>query len=160
MVIDKASDKDIEELVGLRLAYLQEDLGEISETDLQSLKKALPPYFRKHLNRDLFVYIAREEEEIVACAFLLVVEKPMSPMFMTGKTGTVLNVYTKPEHRKKGYAKQLMSTLLEDAKANELSIVELKATEDGYHLYKSVGFEDVVSKYHTMKYEIRWGKEK
>ena len=70
---------------------------------------------------------------------------------MTGKTGTVLNVYTRPEHRKKGYGKQLMNALLEGAKAMGLSVVELKATEDGYHLYKSVGFEDVVAKYHNMR---------
>ncbi len=37
---------------------------------------------------------------------LLIVEKPMSPSFITGKTGTVLNVYTKPEYRNKGYAKK------------------------------------------------------
>ena len=153
MIIDKAFDKDIDELVQLRLAYLQEDLGTISEQDMQSLQTALPKYFRKHLNQDLFVYIVREEEEILACTFLLVVEKPMSPMFMTGKTGTVLNVYTKPDQRKKGYAKKLMDTLLEDAKGKELSAIELKATEDGYHLYKSVGFEDVVSKYHNMRFK-------
>ncbi len=150
MIIDKAFDKDIEELVELRLAYLKEDLGEISEVDLQRLKEALPQYFRKHLNQDLFVYVAREADQILACAFLLIVEKPMSPAFITGKTGTVLNVYTKPEYRKRGYGKQLMNALLEDAKAKELSVVELKATEDGYHLYKSVGFVDVVAKYHNM----------
>lgn len=154
MVIDKASDKEVDELVELRLAYLQEDLGEISESDLQNLKEALPQYFREHLNQDLFAYIAREKEELFACAFLLIVEKPMSPMFITGRTGTVLNVYTKPEYRKKGYAKQLMNALLDDAKAKELSVVELKATEDGYHLYQSVGFEDVVSKYQNMRYTI------
>lgn len=153
MIIDKASDKDIDELVALRLAYLKEDLGTISEEDMQCLQAALPQYFRNHLNHDLFVYIAREEE-ILACAFLLLVEKPMSPMFITGKTGTVLNVYTKQEYRKKGYAKQLMNALLEDAKVNELSVIELKATEDGYHLYQSVGFEDVVSKYHNMRFTI------
>ena len=150
MVIDKASEKEISGLVELRIAYLKEDLGTISEADLQRLKEVLPQYFRKHLNRDLFVYVAKEAEEILACAFLLVVEKPMSPAFMTGKTGTVLNVYTKPEYRKRGYGKQLMNALLEDAKAKELSVVELKATEDGYHLYKSVGFVDVVAKYHNM----------
>ncbi|MBQ8315847.1 MAG: GNAT family N-acetyltransferase [Lachnospiraceae bacterium] len=154
MIIDKASEKEIDELVELRLAYLQEDLGSISEQDMQCLRVALPQYFRNHLNRDLLVYIAKEAEEILTCAFLLIVEKPMSPMFITGKTGTVLNVYTKPEYRKKGYAKQLMNALLEDAKANELSVIELKATEDGYHLYKSVGFEDVVSKYHNMRYIV------
>ena len=78
-------------------------------------------------------------------------EKPMSPSFITGKTGTVLNVYTKPDYRKKGYAKKLMTMMLEDTKAEGVSIVELKATEDGYSLYKSVGFEDVVAKYHNMK---------
>ncbi len=153
-VIVKASEKEINELMKLRLAYLQEDLGAISEQDLQRMKEALPKYFVNHLNRDLFVYVARKEEEILACAFLLVVEKPMSPAFITGKTGTVLNVYTKPEHRKNGYAKKLMHMLLEDAKENGLSTIELKATEDGYHLYKSVGFEDVVSKYHNMRFEV------
>lgn len=152
MIIDKASEKEIDELVKLRLAYLQEDLGAILEQDMQYLQEALPQYFRNHLNRDLLIYVVREAEEIVTCAFLLIVEKPMSPMFITGKTGTVLNVYTRPEYRKKGYAKQLMNVLLKDAKINELSVVELKATEDGYHLYQSVGFEDVVSKYHNMRY--------
>ncbi|MCI7099726.1 MAG: hypothetical protein MR966_12670 [Lachnospiraceae bacterium] len=41
--------------------------------------------------------------------------------------------------------------MLEDAKAEGVSVIELKATEDGYLLYKSVGFEDVVAKYHNMK---------
>lgn len=154
MIIDKASDKDIEELVGLRLAYLQEDMGTVSEQDMQCLQMTLPQYFRNHLNRDLLVYIAREAEEIVACAFLLIVEKPMSPAFLTGKTGTVLNVYTKPEYRKKGYARQLMNELLLEAKEKGLSVVELKATEDGYHLYKSIGFEDVVAKYHNMRFTV------
>lgn len=93
-----------------------------------------------------------KEEEIAACAFLLVVEKPMSPAFITGRTGTVLNVYTKPQFRHKGYAKEIMNKLLSDAEEKNLSVVELKATEDGYGLYKSVGFVDEVSKYHSMKW--------
>ena len=43
----------------------------------------------------------------------------------------------------------------EDAKAEGVSVIELKATEDGYSLYKSVGFEDVVAKYHNMKIVLR-----
>ena len=106
---------------------------------------------KKHLNKDLMVYVARNEKDIVSCAFLLIVGKPMSPSFITGKTGIVLNVYTKPEYRKKGYAKKIMNMMLEDAKAENVSIIELKATEDGYSLYRSVGFEDVVAKYHNIE---------
>lgn len=149
MIFEKATIKDINGLTDLRLAYLQEDLGVITNKEL--IQESLPGYYEKHLNKDLMVYVARDEEDIVSCAFLLIVEKPMSPSFITGKTGTVLNVYTKPEYRNKGYAKKLMTMMLEDATAQDVSIIELKATEDGYSLYKSVGFEDVVAKYHNMK---------
>lgn len=44
-----------------------------------------------------------------------------------------------------------MTMMLEDATAQDVSVIELKSTEDGYSLYKSVGFEDVVVKYHNMK---------
>ena len=76
----------------------------------------------------------------------------MSPAFITGRTGTVLNVYTKPQYRHKGYAKEIMNRLLSDAVEKNLSVVELKSTEDGYRLYHSVGFVDEFSKYHSMKW--------
>ncbi len=151
MIFEKALVQDINTLTDLRIAYLQEDLGEITDTDLELIKTSLPFYYQKHLNKDLMVYVARNEADIVSCAFLLIVEKPMSPSFITGRTGTVLNVYTMPEYRNKGYAKKLMVMMLEDATAQGVSIIELKSTEDGYSLYKSVGFEDVVAKYHNMK---------
>lgn len=60
------------------------------------------------------MYVARDEVDIVSCAFLLIVEKPMSLLFVTGKTGTVLNVYTKLKYRNKGFAKNLMTMMLKD----------------------------------------------
>ena len=102
------------------------------------------------MNQELFVYVARAES-IVACCFLLVTEKPANPTFIHGRTGAVLNVYTKEEYRRKGIARKLLEQLISDAKEMVLDFVELKATEEGYHLYKSIGFEDVHSRYHNMK---------
>lgn len=45
-----------------------------------------------------------------------------------------------------------MNMLLKDAADMELCSVELKATEDGYSLYKLMGFRDFVSKYHKMEW--------
>lgn len=154
MRFERADQNDGRQLTDLRIAYLKEDLGEIKEETLLSIEASLPGYFIRHLNDDLIVYVARNEREIVACAMLLIVEKPMSPSFITGKTGTVLNVYTKPDYRQRGCAKALMKMLLKDAADKNLSFVELKATEDGYPLYKSLGFEDTVSKYHLMKWQL------
>ncbi len=76
------------------------------------------------------------------------------PTFINGKTGTILNVFTIPEYRRKGIAKALLKMLLAESEKIGLDFVELKATDSGYNLYKSIGFEDVVSKYHNMKYII------
>lgn len=155
MKFEKATIKDIEQLTELRVAYIQEDLGNVDEEDMEAMRRALPEYYSKHLNNDLHVYTARNDDrEIVACAFLLIVEKPASPAFITGKTGTVLNVYTKPKCRHKGYAKRLMEMMLEDAAKEKVSVIELKSTDEGYRLYQSVGFEDVVSKYHVMRVRL------
>ena len=90
MVIEKAQQSDIGALVELRLAYLQEDHGPLRSQDEETITKTLPGYFQAHLNKDLFCYLLREEDRVLSCAFLLVVEKPMSPAFINGKTGTVL----------------------------------------------------------------------
>lgn len=153
MFFVKATKEDIEQLTNMRLTYLTEDNGKLNENELRIIKKDLPDYFIRNLNQGIFGYVAKEGEDIVSCALLLVVEKPVSPAFLTGKTGTVLNVYTKPDYRNRGYARKLMDMLLADAAEMGLSVVELKATDSGYKLYKSVGFEDAESKYHAMKWK-------
>lgn len=150
MIVEYAKNTDVAPLIELRLAYLNEDHGKLSEDDIKKIRRDLPGYFRKNLNQNIFCYLIRDKKEIAACAFLLVVEKPNSPAFITGRTGTVLNVYTNPAYRHKGYAKKIISQLLSDAVGKNLSFVELQSTEDGYSLYKSVGFTDKVSKYHSM----------
>ena len=70
-------------------------------------------------------------------------------------TGTVLNVYTRPACRRRGYGRAVMKALLAEAQAMELCSVELKATEDGVPLYKAVGFEDDSSEYRLMKWKNR-----
>ena len=151
----RAMPSDIPELTELRLLYLSEDLGEISGTDAEVIRQTLPAYFQAHLNRGLFAYVFLDGGQIAACALLLIVEKPMSPRFLNGKTGMVLNVYTRPAFRRRGYGRAVMEALLADARAMELCSVELKATEDGVPLYKAVGFEDSTTEYRLMKWKNR-----
>ena len=151
MLVERAGIGDVDALVELRLDYLREDHGALDERDARAIREALPGYFRAHLGRDLFAYVAREGEAIAACALLLVVEKPMSPAFINGRTGMVLNVYTRPACRRRGYGKMIMEALLRDAREMALSVVELKATDAGYPLDRAVGFEDDGAKYRGMK---------
>ena len=61
MIFDKATKKDIDVLTDLRIAYLNEDLGQIADADLELISSSLPSYYTKHLNKDFSpdaVYIA------------------------------------------------------------------------------------------------------
>ena len=154
MVIRKAGINDIEELIKIRIAYLKEDYGNISSEQIEQLKKQLPEYYINHSDRDMIAYIAEENNEIISSVFLVIIEKPANPTFMSGKIGNILNVYTKPEYRKKGIAGQLLKLVINDAREMKLSYLELKSTKAGFNLYKELGFEEEHSSNVPMKFKL------
>lgn len=158
-IFEKAGIEELDLLVNLRISYLLEDNGVIPQDKLAKISEKLPDYFRRHLNKDCFVYVAKSENEIVSCCFLIVSEKPSNTSFINGVVGTVMNVYTNPVHRRKGLAGKLLKMLLADAEKMGLDFVELKSTDSGYSFYKSIGFEDTISKYHNMKIVINSDKK-
>ncbi len=152
MIFEKANENDIPALTDLRIKYLLEDYGTISKDKLSRIAEGLPDYFYRHLGKDLLAFVCRDSGKIAGCCLLLITEKPQNPSFISGKTGSVMNVYTLPGYRKKGIAHELMKILLTESEKNGLDFVELKATDSGHSLYISLGFEDVISKYHSMKF--------
>ena len=57
MQFKKAAQNDIKDLVALRIEYLLEDYGKISDDKLLVISENLPTYFTNHLNKDLFVFV-------------------------------------------------------------------------------------------------------
>lgn len=156
VTFELADQQDIDELGRLRLAYLIDDFGEITEEQRTSLERELPPYLHTHIGKDLTVHVARDTDAsgaatIVSCAWLLLIEKPPSPRFPHGRSGLLFNVYTKEERRHQGLASTVMRHLLQDARKKQLDVVELNATDDGYPLYCSLGFSDDSSTHKAMR---------
>ena len=142
-MLGTATHDDIPQLIELRMAYLHADFGELEPETDDAIESSLPDFFERHLEHDLLAYTMRDEcGTIVSIALMLTSEKPPNPRFPHGRIGTVFNVYTAPEHRRKGLARAVMGALIEDAKTRGLDLVELNATDDGYPLYRSIGFED------------------
>ena len=63
------------------------------------------------------------------------------PSCLNGKTGLLLNVYTLKAYRHKGLAYSLLTKLIEDAKRLGVGKIQLDYTDDGYPLYKKIGFK-------------------
>jgi ribosomal protein S18 acetylase RimI-like enzyme len=94
------------------------------------------------MENDFIGIIGEYNKKIVSVSYFVISEKPPNPNFINGKVGTLLNVYTFPEYRNKGIAKKLIEEIIKEAKLIGVDRIDLKATKDGYNLYKKLGFKE------------------
>ena len=103
-----ADTKDISQLAELRIAYIREDQKEILPEAETILNEQLPVYFKNHLNKDIFAFVAKDGKIVAGVVMLLVIEKPANPNFIHGRTADILSVYTRPEYRHQGICLNLV----------------------------------------------------
>ena len=141
MKIYKATMDDLPDLVQLRIDFLKMDYGQLSEEDEVTIRNQSKGYFIKHLFMDDFIaIIVKVGEEIAGAAFLLIQERPANPSFITGLTGTLLNVITYPKFRRNGVATLVVRAIIDEARLMNVSSIDLSSTEDGRMLYEKLGF--------------------
>lgn len=152
ILFGEATKDDIKELIRLRIAYMIDDFGCISDHEKECMEKQLPDYFTRKLGNELIAFIAKDNNRIVSVAYLQIIEMPANSILLNGLYGEVLNVYTELEYRGKGICTQIMKNLIEYGKKLGLGRVDLSATEEGYPVYKRVGFVDKEHRYTDMRY--------
>ena len=155
IVYCQASKDDIDELIRLRIAYMIDDFGSVSEHESECMRKQLPDYFERKLGTELIAFIAKDEEKIVSVAYLHIIEMPANSILLNGLYGDVLSVYTIPEYRGKGLCSQLMKNLVEYGKERGLGRIDLSATKDGYPIYAKLGFKDKEHRYTEMRLPLK-----
>lgn len=152
MIYELATKNDIDELIKLRIAYMIDDFGSVSDKERNAMEKQLPDYFNRKLGTELIAFVARDKEkdEIVSVAYLHIIEIPANSILLNGLYGDVLSVYTKEEYRKQGICTKIMKNLVEYGKKMGLERIDLKATDKGYPIYKKIGFCDAKARYKDM----------
>ncbi|MDD6734566.1 MAG: GNAT family N-acetyltransferase [Lachnospiraceae bacterium] len=152
MIFDTATREDIDELIQLRIAYMIDDFGQVSEHEKESMKNQLPDYFNRKLGEELIAFVARDQNRIVATAYLHIIEIPANSILLNGIYGEVLSVYTLPEYRGRGLCTQLITNLIQYGKEAGLGRIDLSATKKGYPIYKKLGFKEKENRYTEMRY--------
>ena len=143
MIIRRATLEDLPELITLRIDFLRTMDG-MTEEQEKDIREKLVLYYNEHLDRDLIIAVAETAQStIVSTAFLVLSERPPSPSFITGRIGTLLNVYTDPENRRIGLASKTVKFIIEEAKGLNVSLIDLNATPEGKPLYVKQGFQEV-----------------
>ncbi|NHJ41005.1 MAG: GNAT family N-acetyltransferase [Asgard group archaeon] len=138
-----ATEEDIPQLIELRIEFLNEVHIKTTDEALIIYRKHLERYFRKHMKDGLFLaWIALDEKQnIIATSGMVIVIKPPQLWNLQGIEAYIMNMYTKPEWRRKGIGSALLEKLLEESKKRGINEIALHATSIGRSLYEKYGFK-------------------
>ena len=110
-------------------------LSKMTALTADYLKKAIPDgSFRS--------WLACDNGRVVAGGAVVISPWPSHAYDLDCRRATILNVYTEPEYRRRGIARQIMETIIGWCRQEGFARVTLHASEYGRPLYESLGFED------------------
>ena len=134
----KLTENDLETFIRMRITQLREE-GATEDVDL------VPPlmdYYHRHLADGTFVsWLALDEGKIVGTSGMSFVEKPPYFSCPSGRIGLLSSMYTDPEYRRMGIAKELLRRVTEEARAYGCGCVQITASDMGVLLYTDFGFK-------------------
>lgn len=137
----KAVLEDIEILTETRIIVLRAANQLSDDVEMYDVKEHSYLYYQKALSEDSHVaYLVFDGNEFVGAggiSFFQVMPKFHNP---TGKKAYIMNMYTKPEYRRKGIAYKILDLLVAEAKQRGIHAISLEATDMGKPLYEKYGF--------------------
>lgn len=135
-----AVETDIPMLAKARLDFLQ-ILGHTTpDEDFFCAQKQIEGFLHAQLNRQIFAWLAFVDQNPSSVGFLQIFNVMFHPTSHTGRYGRIINVLTWPEYRNQGLARIVMEHLIAQARDLGLDYVNLHASPEGRHLYKTLGF--------------------
>ena len=130
-------EDDLETFINMRITQLREE----GATEKLNLVPALMDYYHRHIADGTFVsWLAMDGEKIIGTSGMSFVEKPPYFSCPTGKIGLLSSMYTDPDYRRRGIAKELLRRVVEEARDYGCGSVQITASDMGVLLYTDFGF--------------------
>ena len=152
--IVRADLSHIDVIADMRVAQQVENWTNILDKDFgvyaAQYREVTVSYLRRRLNHSLFYVIKYVDDEPVAMSALEEQDElpPITVCMENKRHGWVVSVYTKPEHRGRGYQQALMKELLQMARERGFGDVTLTTNRpDAIHVYEKAGFQHTSDKY-------------
>lgn len=119
-----------------------QDMGEGTVEELDRMIEATAPWLAGALADGSYRGWRAEDSQgsVVAGGGVLMSSWPAGPRDPYTRRALIINVYTEPEVRQQGLARQLMLLMIQWLREQGLSSVVLHASDAGRHLYEALGF--------------------
>ena len=122
----KLTESDLNTFIQMRITQLREE-GATGDFDLVP---ALKDYYHRHLTDGTFVsWLALDGEKIIGTSGMSFVEKPPYFGCPSGKIGLLSSMFTNPDYRRMGIAKELLHRVIEEARAYGCGVVQITASD-------------------------------
>lgn len=138
IVYKRLTGKELDAFMALRIKQLREE-GATEDIDLLP---ALKDYYQRHMSDGTFVsWLAMDGDRIVGTSGMSFVEKPPYFSCPSGRIGLLSSMFTDPEYRRMGIARELLSRVVEEARSYGCGNVQITASDMGVLLYTDFGFK-------------------
>jgi len=140
----RLTEAELECFISMRIRQLTEEYTSEGKKPPENidLKKALRDFYDKHMADGTFVsWIAMDKDKIIGTSGMSFVEKPPYFSCPTGRLGLLSSMFTDPDYRRMGIAKELLSRVVEEARAYGCGAVQITASNMGVKLYTAFGFK-------------------
>ena len=144
--VREATSADIPEILRQRRAMYEamanENASYRDPSALSAMVNVSAGYLARAMPEGSFLaWLASAEDRVVAGAAIIISPWPAHPYDLKCRRATILNVYTDPDYRRCGIARQLLEAIIAWCRREGFARVDLHASQDGRHLYESLGFE-------------------
>lgn len=137
LIYRRLSEDDLDIFISMRIAQLREE-GAKEDIDLVP---ALRDYYERHLaDNTFFSWLCWDGGRIVGTSGMSIVEKPPYFGCPSGKIGLLSSMFTDPDYRRRGIARELLTRVVQDARDQGCGTVQITASDMGVLLYTDFGF--------------------
>jgi len=144
IVYKKLTDVELNTFISMRITQLTEEYTSEGRSVPEGvdLESALKDFYNRHMADGTFVsWIAMDGEKIIGTSGMSFVEKPPYFSCPSGKLGLLSSMYTDPDYRRMGIAKELLNRVVEEARNYGCGAVHITASDMGVKLYTAYGFK-------------------
>jgi GNAT superfamily N-acetyltransferase len=136
------------ETIAWHRARMFQDMGDVSAEAFETLRGKARTRIEEWLDRGDYVgwlaSPANQPEIVVGGAGVQlqpILPRPLSPsMIGEGRQGTIVNVFTEPDWRRRGIAGLILREIITWVRSERLDRLLLHASDEGRSLYEKLGF--------------------
>lgn len=129
---------DLDVLVHHRIAMFQ-DMG--VPLDPAAVDAAFRPWLLDMMPSGIYrAWVVESKSQVISGGGITILPWPPGPRYFSGRLAFVYNVYTEPDHRRRGLGRMVMEAIHDWCREERIGSLALNASQFGQSMYESIGY--------------------